>query len=255
MNKSILDELNPASIEQIASRRQALIKAGRLGVGMVLGSLPVTLGIVGQSAFANGHARQDVVEVLNYALKLEYLERNFYQRGTSASGLIASTDVAIFNQIRKHEEQHVTLLIGAIQGMGGTPIAEPTFNYTKNFPDIFSNYQTFLTVSQAFEDTGVRAYKGRAAELFALNKDVLTTALRVHSVEARHAAIVRRLRGLKGWIESDTAAANMVPAAAAGVYAGENDTMPLPGVTVQRPMAYDEPLTPTQVGAIVALFE
>ncbi|MBC8144216.1 MAG: ferritin-like domain-containing protein [bacterium] len=256
MNTSIIDEIKSDTLEELASRRKALISFGKLGAGLVLGSLPITLALASQSAYARqGGAPADVAEVLNYALKLEYLERNFYQRGTNASGLINSADMVIFNQIRKHEEQHVTLLVGAIQAMGAQPIAEPNFNYTKNFPDIFTNYQTFLTVAQAFEDTGVRAYKGRGAELFMLNKDVLTTALRIHSVEARHAAMVRRLRGLKGWIESDTAAANLVPAAAAAVYAGEMDMTPLAGVTVQRHAAYDEPLTPTQVNAIVSLFE
>ena len=48
-------------------------------------------------------------------------------------------------------------------------------------------------LSQTFEDLGVAAYKGQAANLIA-NGDILTTALRIHSVEARHAAEVRKHR-------------------------------------------------------------
>ena len=53
--------------------------------------------------------------------------------------------------------------------------------------DVFSNYKTFLAVSQALEDTGVRAYKGQAGNLKS-SDEILTVALQIHSVEARHAA-------------------------------------------------------------------
>jgi rubrerythrin len=60
----------------------------------------------------------------------------------------------------------------------------------------FTDYQQFLALAQAFEDTGVRAYKGQAANLMS-KPDLLTAALQIHSVEARHASEVRRLRGQK----------------------------------------------------------
>ncbi|MGI9113912.1 MAG: ferritin-like domain-containing protein, partial [Chthoniobacterales bacterium] len=62
----------------------------------------------------------------------------------------------------------------------------------------FSNYRTFLELAQTFEDTGVAAYKGQATNLITSSK-LLTAALRIHSVEARHAAEIRRLRGEKPW--------------------------------------------------------
>jgi hypothetical protein len=76
---------------------------------------------------------------------------------------------------------------------------------------VFTNYETFKAVAQAFEDTGVRAYKGQAPALMPY-KDVLTAALTIHSVEARHASQVRRLRGnfteqepfYQGWINLAT---------------------------------------------------
>jgi hypothetical protein len=48
-------------------------------------------------------------------------------------------------------------------------------------------------LAQAFEDTGVRAYKGQAGNVMS-NKTVLQAALQIHSVEARHASQVRRMR-------------------------------------------------------------
>ena len=62
---------------------------------------------------------------------------------------------------------------------------------------MFANFDTFATLSSTFEDLGVAAYKGQAGNL--QGTPVLTTALQIHSVEARHAAEVRRVRGFVGW--------------------------------------------------------
>ncbi|MEO5928666.1 MAG: ferritin-like domain-containing protein [Candidatus Kapaibacterium sp.] len=253
--KSMFDELDPDIIDRVVSRRNALINTGKIGIGLALASVPVTFGLLSTKAFAKSSTPAEVLDVLNYALKLEYLENRFYVTANASSGLIPGSDAQIFTQIAKHEAAHVALLKSTITQLGGTPIAEPTFNYTKNFPDVFTNYQTFLAVSQGFEDTGVRAYKGRATELMS-NKTVLTAALQIHSVEARHAAIVRRLRGQKGWITGNDRGG--LPAAAQAIYDGEENlvqgTNTVGKVTVTSSEAYDEPLNATQVGAIVSLF-
>lgn len=209
-----------------------------------------------------------VIGVLNYALRLEHLEAEFYTRGVAAPNLIPAANRAIFTTIQSHEVAHVDYLRNLL-GTSARP--KPTFDFTAGggsgsgpFADVFTNYNTFLAVAQAFEDTGVRAYKGQAATL-APYKDVLQAALTVHSVEARHAAEVRRLRGNfqdnepnQGWI---TGAMTDV-AAIAPVYAGEDNTTHL-GVDVRSitPVsassiteAFDEPLTMAQVLAIVGPF-
>jgi hypothetical protein len=60
------------------------------------------------------------------------------------------------------------------------------------------NFNTFAMVSQTLEDTGVAAYKGQAPRLTG-GGQLLTTALSIHSVEARHSAEVRRVRGVRSW--------------------------------------------------------
>jgi hypothetical protein len=161
-------------------------------------------------------------------------------------------------QISKHETAHVALLKQTITSLSGTPVAMPTFDFTAGgtYSDVFTNYQTFLALSNAFEDTGVRAYKGAAPSLLGAGA-VLTAALDIHSVEARHASEVRRLRGLKGWISN--AEANGLPAA---IYAGEDNTTQLnidvttittaPAVNVTE--AFDEPLSMSAVLAIAGPF-
>uniref|UniRef100_UPI0025D6A377 ferritin-like domain-containing protein n=1 Tax=Marivirga sp. TaxID=2018662 RepID=UPI0025D6A377 len=91
----------------------------------------------------------------------------------------------------------------------------------------FNDYNQFLALSQAFEDTGVRAYKGQAANLVSdsMSNLILTAALSIHGVEARHASIVRRLRGQKGWITGEDTS---VPDAALAVYQEGNPPAQFP---------------------------
>ena len=152
-------------------------------------------------AYAQNGLPADVVDVLNFALTLEYLESEFYNTGLATNGLIPSQFRRVFQQIAKHENQHVAFLKSAL---GSQAIAKPAFDFTAKgaYPTVFSSFSTFALLSQVFEDTGVRAYKGQAPRLM-VAKPILEAALRIHSVEARHAARIRVLNGLKGWITSD----------------------------------------------------
>ncbi len=217
--------------------RRKLLGLGKKALAV---SAPTVMASVLNEAYAQSSSVQDV---LNFALTLEYLEDDYYHKGNAAANLIPAADKAIFTQIGKHETAHVALLRGAL---GAAAVAKPTFKYTAT---TFTDYPTFLLLAQAFEDTGVRAYKGQAGNL--LGMDVLTTALQIHSVEARHASEVRRLRGLRGWVS----AADEAPAA---VYAGEGlttqatvDLVALTGKSADRVReAFDEPLDRAAVLAI-----
>ncbi|HVU53922.1 MAG TPA: ferritin-like domain-containing protein [Puia sp.] len=245
-------------IEKNFSRREALTKGLGLGLKTALAAVPFglldALGNKAQAAPSN----PDIIKILNYALTLEYLEDTFYKTGLSTNGLIAATDTTIFMQISKHETAHVALLKTTITALGGTPVAEPTFDFTGGgqFPDVFTSYQRFMGLSVAFEDLGVRAYKGQAVNLLGA-KDVLAAALNIHSVEARHASEVRRLRGSKGWIT--IAEADGLPGF---IYDGEENTVQL-GIDVTSitsvdinavTQAFDEPLAMPPVLTIVGPF-
>jgi hypothetical protein len=139
---------------------------------------------------------------------------------------------------------------------------------------VFSNYGLFLAVAQTFEDTGVRAYKGQAAEpALMANNDVLTAALNIHSVEARHASHIRQMRkannslvpagvNVKPWITGNQSGIDS--AAVQASYNGEDLTTQA-GVQIVNinsqsisanaaSEAFDEPLTSAQVLAIVDPF-
>ncbi|WP_439556672.1 ferritin-like domain-containing protein [Dyadobacter sp.] len=160
-------------------------------------------------AFNKAYAQSaDAVAVLKFALTLEYLEDEFYKVGNDTAGLIPSMYKPVFMQISKHEDAHVKFLEKAL---GLTPGQDkPKFDFTVNKTyDTFTNFDTFVFLSHAFEDTGVRAYKGQAGTLIN-DPQILEYALQVHSVEARHASISRKIlakirnnKAIKSWITLD----------------------------------------------------
>ena len=247
-SETILDAVTPDVMARVVSRRDALVSAGRATAAMAAASVPVALGVMARSAFGQGSALPEAVkDVLNFALTLEYLENEFYVTGLAASGLIPAQYATVFQQIGKHESAHVAVLSSVL---GADAVAKPTFDFTAGgaFGDVFSNFQTFAALAQGFEDTGVRAYKGQAGVLVG-SDPYLTVALQIHSVEARHASKVRRIRGQKGWI---TGAATDV-AALQAVYAGEDAANGGFGDAAATE-AFDEPLTKEAVLGIAGQF-
>lgn len=204
MNTPLLDTIANLGSESAAapsSRRDAFRQVDKHGSKLALAAVTPLLGsgcvaIGAAIAPQTGLAKQ----TLAFAILLEELEHAFYVQALKAPGLIPATDRVVFEQIRKQEGAHVFFLNTGLTGIGGFPQTAPQFDFTGGgkYPAVFSDYRTFLEVSQMFEDTGVKAYKGQAGNLIT-SSALLTVALRIHSVEARHAAEIRRLRGEKLW--------------------------------------------------------
>ena len=129
------------------------------------------------------------IDVLNYALTLEYLEATFYKQGNAAN-LLNGTDKDNLATIASDEQAHVDAITATIKKLGGTPVAAPTVN----FGDAFASREKYLTTSHTFENVGVGAYLGAAG--FIKNKDVLAAAASIFGVEARHAALVGSMLNL-----------------------------------------------------------
>lgn len=271
---NIIDEIekvDPEIHERLNPRRAAIKNITSFGSKVAVAAMPFALGTLFKKAY--GQTPSSVVDVLNFALTLEHLEAGFYNKGTAAPGLIPAAGSAYINVVTRDENAHVKFLQGAITASGGTPVGAATFDFTGGnnkgngpFKDVFTNYTTFLAVAQVFEDTGVRAYKGQAPNLIG-NKDILTAALSIHAVEARHASAVRKLRHDLGhdtktrpYIVSTASLGNDTGVAAAnGNYAGEENVtqggvnlVSKLGVSVGVATAsFDEPLTKDQVVALL----
>ena len=250
--------------DRFYSRRDAFRQFGDFSKKVAMAAVP--LGVLSAMPQVAKADTASLIGVLNYALTLEHLEYRYYQMGLD-SGVIESADRVIFQKIRDHELAHVKFLQEVIGNvLKGTPVTEPGFDFTAggNFSP-FTDYPTFLALSQAFEDTGVRAYKGQAANVKESDV-VLTAALSIHSVEARHASMVRRLRTkkgqdtIKGWITNGSI--GTLPAATTAIYAGE-ENLTHAGVNVSTATridaaavseAWDEPLSMEQVLGVASLF-
>lgn len=276
--KNIIVEIgqkDPEFYDRIDGRRQSIKNFTRFAGKVALTAVPFALGSMFKRAYAGTNGVNDIItDTLNFALTLEYLEAEYYTKALASSGLIpAGAATGAIQTISAHETAHVNFLKSAITAAGGTPVAKPNFDFSGGrgsgngpYKNAFSDYALFLAVSQAFEDTGVRAYKGQAGNLMS-NNDVLTAALNIHSVEARHASHIRQMRRAQGanvkpWITGkDTGG---IGAGVQAVYDGEENTKQGPveivninGMAItseDATEAFDEPLTKDQVLAIVTPF-
>ena len=271
---SEIEKNDPEVYNKLDTRRDIMKRFANVSGKVALASVPFALGSMFKKAY--GRNTDAITDVLQFALTLEYLEGEFYVRGNAASGLIPAADQPAFQTIMTHESAHVNFLKTAITSLGQTPVPKPNFDYTAGsgsgagpFVGVFSNYQIFLAVSQTFEDTGVRAYKGQAPALQG-NKAVLTAALRIHSVEARHASHVRLIRQklgapVKPWITLNQSGIPAPYAAAVQPSYNGEDNVVQGGVTITgiggqaisaaaASEAFDEPLTKAQVLQIVMPF-
>lgn len=205
--------------ERSASRRGVVRGAAIAGGGaMAMAASP----LIGQyRALAQNETGDDIISVLNYALTLEHLENQFY-----AAGLATFTPADIealgflpgvydyITQIGADEAAHVETLTTVISDLGGDPVEAGEYAVD----DALASADAFIATAQALENTGVGAYTG-AAQFLIENDELLTAALTIHGVEARHAAYLNILNGESPF-----------------------------------PDAYDEPLTPAEVVEIASDF-
>ena len=117
--------------------------------------------------------------IVNYALTLEYLEDEFYSK-VIASGLFSGSKyLTTLKTFGAEEHQHVLALEGVARSLG-TPAAKPT----GKFP--LTSSSAVVMLAATVENLGASAYLGQAGNI--QSKEILASALAIHTVEARHAA-------------------------------------------------------------------
>jgi hypothetical protein len=212
--------------EQSADRRNFLKKAGLTGLGLAGAALTASkIGALDNSPIAKalGMTSDKVqaasvtdIDILNFALNLEYLEAEFYTKvvtgktisdygiGTDGIGtkgpttggkkinfasLVPSNELGflttIVEELMYDEQAHVKLLRSAL---GSQAIAKPAINLDA-LGIGYASLGEFLTLARAFEDTGVSAYGG-AAPLIS-SASILGTAARIAETEAMHSGNLR----------------------------------------------------------------
>lgn len=165
------------AIEVHGVTRASFILRGALATGAALGAGAVA-PYVSSALAASGSSDLDI---LNFALTLEYLETNFYTVKAKAVGLSgeAKTLATMFGD---EEAQHVSALTKAVQAGGGKPAKMPTFVFPA------TDQASFLNLAYTLENVGVGAYNGAGPSL--QNKQLLAAAGSIVQVEARHAAAI-----------------------------------------------------------------
>ncbi len=197
-------------LEKTTDRRRMLQRLATAGA-----ALGVTVTAGKMSAQTTGGP--SAVDVLQFALNLEYLEADFYSIATTGltlatrgipitgSGTAGPTTSAYIGQgvafgpglqgvaqaIALDEINHVLLLRTALTAAGVTPIAKPAINLDALAPlgASLGNQSAFLVLARIFEDIGVTAYGGGAQ--FLAGTPYLTTAARILAVEGEHVGNIR----------------------------------------------------------------
>lgn len=171
-----------AEIEVHGVTRSSFILRGALAAGAVYGSATVAPFV--STAFAQSESGD--VEILNFALTLEYLESDFYNVKGKQVGLTGKARVyaKLFGE---QEQDHVMALTTAIKQLGGKPVSKPMFVFPA------SDEKSFLALASVLENTGVGAYNGAGPML--KSKQVLASAGSIVQIEARHAAAINLLIG------------------------------------------------------------
>ena len=171
-----------AATEVHGITRSSFILRGTLAAGALYGTASVA-PFVSQAFAATGGGD---VEILNFALTLEYLEADFYN--------VKGRQVGLSGEARKYarvfgaeEAAHVSALSAAIKQLGGKPVAKPTFVFPA------TDEKSFLALASVLENTGVGAYNGAGPSL--KSKEVLASAGSIVQIEARHAAAIDLLIG------------------------------------------------------------
>jgi hypothetical protein len=203
------EKLIPEIISESPNRR-SLLKTLGLATSAAGAVLAATGKLEAQSTTLT------VVDVLQFALNLEYLESEFYtvatmgqtidQVGIGITGsgnagpttggnqvnfsnnLVFTGQVAM--EIGQDERAHVALLRQALSAANIMPIAKPAINLGA-LGIGFANVVQFLTLARVFEDIGVSAYGGAAGLPFVANSPYIGTAAQILAAEAEHVANIR----------------------------------------------------------------
>ncbi|MEJ7785031.1 MAG: ferritin-like domain-containing protein [Solirubrobacteraceae bacterium] len=173
-----------ATIKVHGMTRESFLLRSTLAGAAAYGTLSAT-GLVTRALADSGSGD---IEILNYALTLEYLETEFYELAAKQVKGLSSEESKLTKELRDNEAEHVDALAATVKKLGGKPVAKPTFD----FGGAFGNRATYLKTANTLEDTGVSAYNGAAPMIASV--EVLGAAGSIVQIEARHAAMIRLVR-------------------------------------------------------------
>ncbi len=168
--------------------------------------------------------------MLNFALNFEFLEAEFYSAGFNGANLAANvaasavtgvknppinatlptittstvtnapaagvitdpTQLAIVQGLLNDEAHHIALLQAAITNNGGTPITEPSIDFSAGIGLMATTPQLYFAMARQFTALGNSAYSGSANYLVS-NLSILQSAAQILGAEAQHLGAINYL--------------------------------------------------------------
>ncbi len=227
--KDAVSNIGETAREQLTSRRGFLAGSAAIGAVGLTGAGISVVGAEGgdgdnsgsgDGSMSNSDGKKDDgtsdIDILNYALTLEHLEATFYAKGLNdfsddefmnadlGCDICDDVRMKIPDQVKvvgEHEAAHVDQLTKVIDQLGGEPVEAAEYDFGYETP------AEFLGVAKALENTGVSAYAGAAPSI--KNDKLLSAALSIHSVEARHAASFNALNSVSPYPDAFDEAKSM----------------------------------------------
>jgi len=191
---------------EASNRRNFLKTAGAASVALAGAAI---VGGVALPRTAKAASALSDVDILNFALNLEFLEAEFYcvaytgktllqlgiitsaqEQGPTTGGqkvpqITTVPEAFVAKALMSDEVAHVKLLLSALGTYG---VKKPAINLNA-LGYGFGSIPDFLKLARQLEDTGTSAYLGAAPDI--TSKAYLATAGSILSAEAKHAGTLR----------------------------------------------------------------
>lgn len=103
---NIIDEIekfDPELNDRLNPRRAAIKNITSFGSKVAMAAVPFAMGTMLKKAYGAA-AAPTVIEVLNYALTLEYLESSFYNTGAASVGLIPAARRLLYQRSKRRRK-------------------------------------------------------------------------------------------------------------------------------------------------------
>ena len=109
-----IEQVDPEVYDRLDNRRSAMQSFAKVSGRIALTAVPLMLGGMFKKAYA-GNMKTPIIDILNFALTLEYLESEFYKTALKTKHLIpGGVPSEGFNEIFEHEYRHVDFLRSTI---------------------------------------------------------------------------------------------------------------------------------------------
>lgn len=174
--------MKPAEGQRVSRRRFMAVSGGSVAAAALLAACGEEASGSGEtSQFGDGDAG-----ILNYALTLEYVEAALYAE-LRRSGLLQGKAAEIAAEFGEEEEEHIAALTKGIEELDGEPAERPRTKFE------LTDREGSLRTASEVENLVASAYLGQLPNF--TGRKPLHLALRIHSVEGRHAATANELLG------------------------------------------------------------